>query len=199
MNTGRYSEAEIATILRQANGGIPIPELCRENGISITTFYKWRMKYGDMDESSVRMLKDQEGEISRLKRKNKDLSAQNEIMKGALKKAVKRAVRGELAREAVKVNGVSVGQACRTFGISENTYNKEPMQPDEENALVARKLLELTKEHKNWGFEQCFRHLRDVDGHGWNHKRVYRIYRELGLNKRLKSPRRKKKNLRFWL
>ena len=48
----------------------------------------------------------------------------------------------------------------------------------------------MTNAHKTWGFGLCFLHLRNVKGHGWNHKRVYRIYRELELNLRIKPRKR---------
>ena len=49
MNTSRYTEAQILAILRQAEGGMPVAQLCREHGMSNASFYKWRAKYGGMD------------------------------------------------------------------------------------------------------------------------------------------------------
>ena len=49
MKTSRYTEAQIIAILRQAEGGVPVAELCREHGMSSASFYKWRSKYGGMD------------------------------------------------------------------------------------------------------------------------------------------------------
>ncbi len=62
-----------------------------------------------------------------------------------------------------------------------------------ENQLIADWLLRLTTEQKQWGFGLCYMHLRNVKGFGWNHKRVYRIYRELELNLRIKPRRRIKR------
>lgn len=56
--------------------------------------------------------------------------------------------------------------------------------------MIADWLLRLTTAHKRWGFGLCFLHLRNVKGFPWNHKRVYRIYRELELNLRIKPKRR---------
>ena len=53
MKTSRYSEPQILAILRQAEGGVPVAELCREHGMSDASFYKWRAKYGGMDASMV--------------------------------------------------------------------------------------------------------------------------------------------------
>ena len=53
MKTSRYAEVQILAILRQAEGGMPVAELCRMHGMSNASFYKWRAKYGGMDASMV--------------------------------------------------------------------------------------------------------------------------------------------------
>ena len=53
----RYSEPQILAILRQAEGGVPVAELCREHVMSTASFYKWRAKYGGMDASMVSQMK----------------------------------------------------------------------------------------------------------------------------------------------
>ena len=53
MKTSRYTEAQILAILRQAEGGMPVAELCRAHGMSSASFYKWRAKYGGMDASLI--------------------------------------------------------------------------------------------------------------------------------------------------
>ena len=68
MKTSRYIEAQIIAILRQAEGGVPVSELCREHGMSDESFYKWRAKYGGMDASMVSQMKAMEEENRRLKR-----------------------------------------------------------------------------------------------------------------------------------
>ncbi len=74
--------------------------------------------------------------------------------------------------------------ACRAFNISETCYRYQPKLSDE-NELIADWLAALTNVKKTRGFGLCFLHLRNVKGFKWNHKRVYRIYRELELNMRL--------------
>jgi putative transposase len=86
MKTSRYTEAQIIAILRQAEGGVPISELCREHGMSDASFYKWRAKYGGMDASMVGQMKAMEEENRRLKRMYADLSMQNDLLKEALGK-----------------------------------------------------------------------------------------------------------------
>jgi len=86
MKTSRYTEAQIIAILRQAEGGVPVSELCREHGMSDASFYKWRAKYGGMDASMVGQMKAMEEESRRLKRMYADLSMQNDLLKEALGK-----------------------------------------------------------------------------------------------------------------
>lgn len=81
MKTSRYTEAQIIAILRQAEGGVPVAELCREHGMSDAFLYKWRAKYGDMDGSMVSQMKAMEEENCRLKRMYADLSMQNDLLK----------------------------------------------------------------------------------------------------------------------
>ena len=56
MKTSRFTDSQIMAILKQAQAGMPAPELCREHGISIASFYKWRAKYGGMDASMMSRL-----------------------------------------------------------------------------------------------------------------------------------------------
>jgi len=94
-----------------------------------------------------------------------------------------------MAKKAREVHQVSIRLICEVFSISETCYRYGPKLSDE-NAEVADWLLRLTQTFKPWGFGLCFAYLRNVKGFGWNHKRVYRIYRELELNLRIKPKRR---------
>jgi putative transposase len=86
MKMTRYSEPQILAILRQAEGGVPVADLCREHGMSNASFYKWRAKYGGMDASMVSQMKAMEDENRRLKRMYADLSMQADLLKEALGK-----------------------------------------------------------------------------------------------------------------
>ena len=86
MKTSRFNETQILGILKQAEGGLPVPELCRQHGMSDASFYKWRAKYGGMDASMIAEKKALEDENRRLKRMFADLAMQNELLKEALGK-----------------------------------------------------------------------------------------------------------------
>ena len=94
-----------------------------------------------------------------------------------------------MAKNIVKSTDTSIRLACEAFGISQTCYRHQAKLSDE-NAMIADWLLRLTTTYKRWGFGLCFSYLRNVKKFEWNHKRVYRIYRELELNLRIKPRRR---------
>lgn len=102
---------------------------------------------------------------------------------------VKPSCRREMAQQTVEQQGISIRLACMAFGISQTCYRYQAKQ-SAENSEIADHLIRLTHNQRNWGFGLCFLYLRNVKGHRWNHKRVYRIYRELELNLRIKPKKR---------
>ena len=86
MKTSRFTDSQIIAILKQAEGGSPVPELCREHGISNATFYKWRTKFGDMDASLMACMKELEDENRRLKKMYAEERLKAEIVAEALAK-----------------------------------------------------------------------------------------------------------------
>ena len=102
---------------------------------------------------------------------------------------VKPSQRREMAQEAVSRGRASIRLACLIFVVSETCYRYQP-KLSRENEKIAGWLIRLTHNQRNWGFGLCFLYLRNVKGYPWNHKRVYRIYRELELNLRIKPKKR---------
>lgn len=68
MKKSRYTDSQIMAILKQAEAGTPVPQLCREHGMSSASFYKWRAKYGGLDTSMMARLKELEAENRQLKK-----------------------------------------------------------------------------------------------------------------------------------
>jgi putative transposase len=97
--------------------------------------------------------------------------------------------RREMAGTAVASGRTNIRHACLTFDVSETCYRYQATRPDEDS-VIADWLVRLTTAYKDWGFGLCFLHLRNVRGFEWNHKRVYRIYRALELNLRIKPKKR---------
>jgi len=94
-----------------------------------------------------------------------------------------------MAQQTVEHQGTSIRLACVAFGISQTCYRYQAKQ-SAENVEIADHLTRLTHNQRNWGFGLSFLYLRNVKGYPWNHKRVYRIYRELELNLRIKPKKR---------
>ena len=86
MKKSRYTESQIFQILKEAEAGIPVPELCRKHGMSNASFYKWRAKYGGMDVSSMKRMKELEEENTRLKKMYAEEKLKAEIVSEALEK-----------------------------------------------------------------------------------------------------------------
>ena len=86
MKKSRFSESQIIAILKQADGGTPVPELCREHGMSSALFYRWRSKFGGMDASMMARLKELEEENRRLKMMYAEERLKAEIVAEALQK-----------------------------------------------------------------------------------------------------------------
>lgn len=86
MRKSRFSDRQILGILKQAEAGTPVPQLCREHGMSSALFYKWRAKYGGMDASMMARLKELEAENARLKKMYAEERIKAEIVQEALRK-----------------------------------------------------------------------------------------------------------------
>ncbi len=86
MKNSRFTETQIVAILKQQEGGRATKELCREHSISEATFYNWKSKYGGMDASDVKRLKDLEEENNRLKKMYAGLSLDHSILKDVISK-----------------------------------------------------------------------------------------------------------------
>ena len=112
-------------ILKQVESGVPVPELCREHGISSGTFYSRRSKHGGMDASLISQMKALAAENVRIKRMYVEVSMQSDLLRDTLKKAARPCNRKELAKQAVLKKQASIRLACATFGISETCYRYE--------------------------------------------------------------------------
>lgn len=132
MKTSKFTDSQIMTILKQAEAGTPVPELCREHGMSSATFYKWRAKFGGMDASLMARLKELEAENARLKKMYAEERLKAEIIQEAM------------AQHAVANRNVTIRMACAAFCISQTCYRYQPVN-DDENAQIADLLIDLTE------------------------------------------------------
>lgn len=86
MKTTRFTESQIIAVLKQGDAGIPIKDICRQAGISQATYYQWKSKYGGMEASDLKRVKELEAENAKLKRMFADLALENVAMKDLIAK-----------------------------------------------------------------------------------------------------------------
>jgi len=86
MKRSRFTESQIVSILQEADAGVPVNEIWRKHGISSATYYKWKSKYGGLEVSELKRLKELEQKNQRLKRMYADLSLENNALKELISK-----------------------------------------------------------------------------------------------------------------
>lgn len=86
MKKSRFSEQQIINILKQADAGGKVQDICRQYGISDATYYKWKSKYGGLEASDIKRLREVEAENSKLKRMFADLALENRALKDLIEK-----------------------------------------------------------------------------------------------------------------
>jgi len=118
----RFTDSQIIAVIKQAETGTPVPELCREHGISSATFYRWRSKFGGMDASLMSQLKELQGENRHLKKMYAESQMTAEVLHEAMKKMVRPSQRREMAKWAVANKAQSTRHACQAFEVRQTCY-----------------------------------------------------------------------------
>ena len=86
MRQSRFSETQIVAILKETEAGLAVTEVCRKHGVSSATYYKWKAKYGGLDASELKRIKELEAENAKLKRMFADLALENTALKDLIEK-----------------------------------------------------------------------------------------------------------------
>lgn len=190
MKKGHYTEEQIAFALKQAELGTPVAEVCRKLGITEQSFYRWKKKYGGMLPSDMKKLKQLEEENAKLKKLVADLSLDKAILQDVLSKKLVRPVdRKEAATYLLKHYSISERRTCAVLKIYRNSYRYESKK--DRQAVLRKRIREIAEVRIRYGYRRIHVLLLRE---GWeiNHKRVYRLYREEGLNLRQKAKRHQK-------
>jgi len=86
MRNSRFTETQIVSILKEAEVGLAVNEVCRKHGISSATYYKWKSKYGGLEASELKRIKELEAENAKLKRMFADMALENTALKDLIEK-----------------------------------------------------------------------------------------------------------------
>lgn len=187
MKDSKFSDAQKAFILKQGEEGTPVAEICREAGISQSTYFSWKKRYGGLLPDEMRRLKALEDENARLKKIVADLTdvAGRHSPKALTPGRIRELVRGMCIDWGVQIRG-----ACGALRFDTSTFNYKSCRTDQ--AAVERRIREISEIRVRYGYRRVHILLRRE---GWtiNMKKTRRIYNELGLQLRNKHPKRRVK------
>lgn len=180
----RFTEHQIIAVLKSVEAGRTVKDVCREAGISEASYYNWKAKFGGMEASDIKKMKDLEDENRRLKQMFADLSLECRALKDVIEKALKPAIKRELVSYLTAQFAMSLRQACRILSLSRTVFRYQPDTQRDEPVIMA--LTVAAERYPRYGYKRFFQVLRR-QGNAWNHKRVHRIYFLLKLNFRRKG------------
>lgn len=86
MKRARFTETQIVAVLKEVDSGVPVKDVCRKHGISDATYYNWKSKYGGMDASDLKKMKELERELGQLKRMYADMALENRALRDLIEK-----------------------------------------------------------------------------------------------------------------
>ncbi|WP_407702708.1 IS3 family transposase [Sulfurivirga caldicuralii] len=191
-----FSIEKIILILKENEAGVPVVQLARQHGVAAGTIHRWKSKYGGMDVSEAKRLKELEEENAKLKKLLADTMLDNMALKDVLSKKV---VSVPAKRQAVEYLQqtwqYSQRKACRLICQERSTLRYKPsLEKLISDQKLANQLKTLAESHPRYGYLMLHAMLVNQGQH-INRKRVYRLYRLLGLQvrtarrKKLKRPR----------
>lgn len=187
MKKSTFSPAQIAGILKEFDNGKSAEEITREHGVSKASLYKWRQRYGGMEASELKKMKELEEENARLKRMYANLAMELDVAKYTnRKKALKPCDKREIVDQIRKERPKDIGKACRIVSISRSSLHYSSVKDD---VTVIRLLQHLSQNVEGEGFWKFYNRIR-LQGYKINHKRVYRLYKQLGLRMKRKARKR---------
>ncbi|MBZ6384041.1 IS3 family transposase [Sphingomonas sanguinis] len=189
MKRKQFSEEQIIGILKEAEAGAVVTELCRKHGMSSATYYAWKAKFGGLEVSDAKRLRALEEENARLKRLLADTMLDNAGLKDLLfKKMVAPAAKRQAVAHLQATLGMSERRACTVVGADRTSMRYRSCRADDGD--LRSRLCELAQQRRRFGYRRLHILLRR-DGITINRKKTQRLYREEGLTVRRRKGRRR--------
>ena len=188
MRKSRYSEEQIIGMFREHEAGVTTKELCRKYGISDATLHKYKVKFGGMTVSDAQRLRTLESENAKLKRLLAEQIQGNAAPNDLAPKLLTPDVKRRAARHLVEAHGLSERRACRLVRLDRSTFQYRMRDAGDE--VLRERLLDLAGERRRLGYRRLGI-LLAREGLNVNHKKLYRINREVGLAVRRRRGRKR--------
>nr|WP_183937296.1 IS3 family transposase [Sphingomonas sp. BK481] len=189
MKRKQFSEEQIIGILKEAEAGAVVTELCRKHGMSSATYYAWKAKFGGLEVSDAKRLRSLEEENARLKRLLADTMLDNAGLKDLLsKKLVAPAAKRQAVVHLQTTLGMSERRACAVVGADRTSMRYRSCRADDGD--LRSRLCELAQQRRRFGYRRLHILLRR-DGITINRKKTQRLYREEGLTVRRRKGRKR--------
>ncbi len=151
----RFTEHQIIAALKSVEAGRTVKDVCREAGISEASYYNWKAKFGGMEASDIKKMKDLEDENRRLKQMFADLSLECRALKDVIEKALKPAIKRELVSYLTAQFAMSLRQACRILSLSRTVFRYQPDTRRDEPVIMA--LTVAAERYPRYGYKRFFR------------------------------------------
>ena len=139
MRGKRFKQEQIIAILKEAEAGVGVADLCRKYGISDATFYNWKAKYGGLTINEARRVRQLEDENRRLKHIVAEQALEIQALKSCcLKKLLKPKAKRNAVKHVIERFGLSMRKACKMIGLSRTSFCYKPVVKPDEEAIIKR-------------------------------------------------------------
>ncbi|MFD2780324.1 IS3 family transposase [Novosphingobium pokkalii] len=188
MKRSRFSEEQIIAILKEQEAGLPTADVCRRHGVSSATFYKWKAKFGGLEVSEAKRLRQLEDENAKLKKLLAEAMLDNAMLKEITAKNGSARCQAEAVAHLEQVFEVSQRRACDVLGVDRTMVRYRSRRGDD--GAIRERMRGLAAERRRFGYRRLH-WLLGREGVIINHKKFRRLYREERLQVRRRGGRKR--------